>query len=87
MCGSNPGLVHLKRLQLKPDKNELIWFGSNANFAKLKADELCLYLGSVDIKPSTAVRDLGVWLGSELIMHDHISRTASSCSFHLRRLR
>ena len=33
------------------------------------------------------VRDLGVWLDSELTMHDHISRTASSCFFHLRRMR
>ena len=46
----------------------------------------CLQLGSVDIKPSTVVRDLGVWLDSELTMHDHMSRAASSCFFHLRRL-
>ena len=30
-----------KRLQLKSDKTEIIWFGSKANLAKLKADELC----------------------------------------------
>ena len=30
---------------------------------------------------------MSVWLDSELTMHDHNSRTASSCFFHLRRLR
>ena len=52
----------LKRIQLNPDKTEIIWFGSKANLAKVKADELCLHLGSVDIKASTVVRDLGVCL-------------------------
>ena len=33
------------------------------------------------------VRDFGIWLDSELTMHDHISRTAYSCFFHLCRLR
>ena len=76
-----------KRLELNPDKTERIWLGSKANLAQLKADELYLHLGSVDIKPSNMVRDLGVWLNSELTMHDHISRTVSSCFSHLRRLR
>ena len=76
-----------KRLQLNPDKTEILWFESKADLAKFKADKLCLHLGSVDIRPSTVVRDLGVWLDSELTMRDHISRTASSCFFHLRRLR
>ena len=76
----------LKRLQLNPDKTELIWFGSKANLAKLKADELCLHLGSVDIKLSTVVQDLGIWLDSELTMHDHISRIACSCFFRLHQL-
>ena len=76
-----------KRLQLNADKTEIIWFGSKANLAKLKADKLCLHLGSVDIRPSNVVQDLGVWLDSELIMREHISRTAYSCFFHLRRLR
>ena len=35
----------------------------------------------------TVVRDLGVWMDSELTMRDHISRMASSCFFHLHRLR
>ena len=64
-------------LQLNPDKTAIIWFGSKASLAKLK----------VDIRPSTVLRDLGVRPDSDLSIRDHISRTASSCFFHLRRLR
>ena len=32
------------------------------------------------------LRDLGVWQDSKLTMHDNISRTPSSCFFHLPRL-
>ena len=72
----------------QPRLNQKVWFGLKGNLAKLKADELCLHLeGAVDIKSSTTVREVGVWLDSELIMHDHTSRTAYSCFFHLRRLR
>ena len=85
--GQLQDLCTSKRLQLNPDKTEIILFGSKANLAKLKADELRLHLGSVDIKPFTVMRDLGVWLDSELTMRDHISRTASSCFFRLHRWR
>ena len=87
MCGSNSRLVHFETATTKPRQAEIIWFGSKANLDKLKADELCLHFGSVDIRPSTVVRDLVVWLDSELTMRDHISRTASSYFFNLRRLR
>ena len=76
-----------RRLQLNPDKTELIWFGSRANLSKLNMDDLSLRLGSVVIKPSDTVRDLGVILDSELTMRPHIAKIASVCFFHLRRLR
>ena len=60
--------------------------GQNLNPAKLKADEPCLHLGSVEIMPSTIAQDLGVWLDSELIMHDIFlflqSLLALSASWH-----
>ena len=88
MCGSNPRLAHFETATtINSDKTERIWFGSKANLANLKADELCLHVRYIDIRPSTVVRDLGVWLDSELTMRDHTLRTASSCFFHLRRLR
>ena len=66
---------------------EGIWFGTRANLKKLNVVYLNLQLQSVIIKPSSAVRDLGVWLDSELAILDLISRTASTCFYHLRRLR
>ena len=42
-----------KRLQLNSDKPEIISFESKTNLDKLIADDLCLHVGSVEIKPST----------------------------------
>ena len=77
-----------RRLQLNPDKTELIWFGSRANLVKLRQlDVMSLNLCSVAVEPVDSVRDLGVILNGELSMQGHISKISSSCFFHLRRLR
>ena len=77
-----------RRLQLKPDKTELIWFGSRANLMKLRQlDVMSVNLCSVAVEPVDSVRDLGVILDSELSMQVHLSKISSSCFFHLRRLR
>jgi len=41
----------------------------------------------VVVQPNDVVRDLGVLLDSELSLKEHVNRTASTCSYHLRRLR
>ena len=57
------------RLQLNPDKIELIWFGSRANLVKLKQlDVMSLDLCSVDVESVDSVQDLDVILDSELSM-------------------
>ena len=77
-----------RRLQLNPDKTELIWFGSRANLSNLKRlDVMSLTLCSVVIEPVDSVRDLGVILDSELSMQKHIGKVYSLCFFHIRRLR
>ena len=76
------------RLQLNPDKTELIWFGSRVNLVKLRQlNVMILNLCSVDVEPVNSVRDFGVILDSELSMRVHISKILSICFFHLRRLR
>ena len=40
-----------------------------------------------DIECTDVVRDLGVYLDSELSMKNHVSKIASACFYHIRRLR
>ena len=61
-----------RRLQLNPNKTELIWFGSRANLAKLRQLDTNLSLCSVVVEPVNSVRDLGVILDSKLSMARHI---------------
>ena len=49
--------------------------------------DLNLYIGADVIKPVSVVRDLGVFLDSELSMRHHINTVARSWFFHLRRLK
>ena len=77
-----------RRLQLNPDKTELIWFGSKSNLRLLTELNIKnLNFCGVNIEPVDSVRDLGVVMDSELTMRKHIGNVASICFFHLRRLR
>jgi hypothetical protein len=53
----------------------------------LSSGDLTLTVGNDVIQPVMIVRDLGIYLDSELTMKHHISRVVSSCFFQLRRLR
>ena len=81
------GWCRPKRLQLNESKTEVMWFGSSRNLSKVNADETRLHIDSDIIAPSNVVRDLGVFLDSELNMKTHIARTSRACFYHLRRLR
>ena len=72
-----------RRLQLNPAKTELIWFGSKASLKKTVHLDLNLYTGTDIIKPVDVVRDLGVFLDSELNMDQHVKTVVRSCFFHL----
>ena len=68
-------------------KPEVLWFGTAANLRKISPDVSSIRVGSTVVMPTTVVRNLGVMLDAELSMHEHVSRTAQSCFYHLRRLR
>jgi hypothetical protein len=76
-----------RRLQLNAKKSEIIWFGTASNLHKLDIADMRLKFGTDVIEPAEVVRDLGVYLDSELSMRQHISRLTRSCFYHLRRLR
>jgi hypothetical protein len=76
-----------RRLQLNADKTEVIWFESHANLAKMKIRNCSVRVESESIKPSTVIRDLGVYLDEELTTKEHIAKVAAACFYHLRRIR
>ena len=76
-----------RRLQLNAQKTELVWFGTSTNLRKLSTVDKQLQIGTVTIKPSEVVRDLGIIFDSELSMRNHVSRLTRSCFYQLRRLR
>ena len=75
------------RLQLNPSKTEFIWFASHSNLPKIPDNCQSIRICESTVRSTDTVRDLGVFLDSELSMKHHISKTASACFFHLRRLR
>jgi len=63
---------------LKIMKTELAWFGKPSRLASLANMDRSVTIGSSTIKPSSAVRDLGVILDAELTMKPQISRVTST---------
>jgi len=76
-----------RRLQLNADKTEAIWIASRASLNKVKSQDCSLVMGAETVTPADVVRNLGVYLDSELSMKQHVAKVASICFFHLRRLR
>jgi hypothetical protein len=76
-----------RRLKLNTEKTDFIWFGSRANLKKVNDRECSFQAGSDTIQPSTVVRNLGVLFDAELSMKQHVAKVASTCFYHLRRLR
>jgi len=76
-----------RRLQLNDDKTEMIWFGSRPNLAKLQRINRSLQVGTSDIQPSSVVRDLGLYMDSELTMKEHVAKIAAACFYNIRGLR
>ena len=75
------------RLQLNPSKTEFIWFGSRTNLLKIPSSSRSLQVCDSVVDCSEVVRDLGVFFDSEMSMKHHVSKTASACFYHIRRLR
>ena len=73
------------RLCLNPMKTELIYLGSSRRlqFCPMEPQPIA----GVMIKPVTMVRDLGVYLDSDLSLTSHIANITKICFFHIRQLR
>ena len=73
------------RLRLNPVKTELIWLASSRRLDQCPAGPL--FVSGAHVKPSTKVRDLGVYIDSDLSLSSHISQVTSTCFYHIRQLR
>ena len=66
----------LSLIDYKSDKSrrqtELLWFGSTMNLRRLPADT-SIRINNCVIQPATVVRDLDVWIDSELSRREHVS--------------
>ena len=76
-----------RRLQLNVNKTEVLLVGSKHNLTKLSNEDISFTIGLETVQPSNVVRDLGVWLDSELSLRHHVTKIAASCFYQLRRLR
>jgi len=64
-------------LQLSPAKTEILWFTSSHRQIQIPQAPFCM--GTATIAPSCVVRDLGIYLNSNLSMTTHISKTVLNC--------
>ena len=73
------------RLQLNADKTEIIWCTSSRRRHQIPATPLVI--GADAITPASSVRDLGIYIDSDLAMRTHISKTVAACFATLRQIR
>ena len=81
-------MFHIGVQQLNSDKTEAICIGCKATINKLTAQDRSLTVSNdPTIDSADVVRDLGVFLDTELSMKQHIAKVAAACFYHIRRLR
>lgn len=73
------------RLQLNSVKTEVLWCSSTRRQHQIP--QVPIRIGADTITPVVSVRDLGIYLDSDLSMRTHVSKTASSCFAMLRQIR
>jgi hypothetical protein len=73
------------RLQLNTAKTEVMWCASSRRQSQLPVEPL--QLGQDAVTPVHAVRDLGIYLDSDVSMKTHIAKTVASCFATLRQIR
>ena len=73
--------MHENRLLMNETKTEFLLIGMKQQLAKVNVDHV--KVGNADIVPHSHVKNLGVWLDSNLSMVEHITKASSSAFFHL----
>jgi len=73
------------RLQLNPAKTDVMWCTMSRRRHQLPSS--AMMIDGVPVTPVQNVRDLGIYIDSDLSMQTHVQRTTSSCFAALRQLR
>jgi hypothetical protein len=73
------------RLQLNSDKTEVLWCSTGRRLHQLPS--AALSIDGVPVAPVSSVRNLGIFIDSDLVMRTHVQRTVSRCFAALRQLR
>ena len=73
------------RLRLNPDKTQLIWLGTKHLHSKVDYSSLSSLFPHLSF--STCVKNLGIYIDSNLSFREHFSRLSRSCFYQLRQIR
>jgi len=73
------------RLQLNSDKTEVLWCTTGRRQHQLPTTALSI--DGVQVSAVTSVRNLSIFIDSDLVMQSHVQRTVSGCFAALRQLR
>lgn len=71
-------------LKQNADKTEVIVFASERNAGLVNG--ISVAFGHSNIKPSSCVRNLGVWLDSKMDMQQHVNSVCKSCFGQIRQI-
>ena len=77
--------MHGNKLQMIPDKTEMILITSKHNQKSLSLP-FSVNLNGTSINLSSTIRNLGATLDQNLSFQQHVSRTCQICHFELRRI-
>ena len=73
------------RLQLNTAKTEILWSTTGRRSHQLPQSPL--RVGTDEVIPTSVVRDLGIYIDSDVSMRSHVTKTVSACFAVLRQLR
>ena len=73
------------KLLLNDDKTEFLLIGTKQQLAKVSINHITI--GNTEIAPRSPVKNLGVWLDSNLSLNEHITKTCSAAFYWLYNIR
>ena len=77
--------MRANRLQLNTSKTDLLWCSTARRQHQLPST--ALRVSDDFVRPSTSVRDLGIYHDADLSMRERVQRTVAGCFAALRKLR